>query len=227
VPTDADVAAVAAAGARLDLPAWEPPPPCTGLALAVIEAVWSIGVRAESVAKVVERYTAARDGDGADAARDTPGELVDFIDDLGGGEAFAEHMRNRQRTSTRGGILKAEAVLLEARMLVEEGVREPADLPAKDEERLAHLSARWGEVPGQRSLVSWHAFLMGLGRPEVKPDRMIRRFVAEVLGRPGEEAVGADEARLLVRRAAERLGQDARLLDFAIWSHQRARGVRS
>jgi hypothetical protein len=226
VPTDEDVAAVAAAGARLDVPAWQPPPPSTGLALAVIEAVWSIGVRAESVAKVIERYGAARGEGGADAAQDTPAELVGFITEVGGGEAFADRMGNRQRTSTRGGILKGEAVLLEARMLVEEGIRQPGDLPAEDEDRLAHLSARWAEVPGQRSLVSWHAFLMGLGRPEVKPDRMVRRFVADALGRPGEAAVGADEARLLVRRAAERLGQDARVLDFAIWSHQRARGLR-
>ena len=47
---------------------------------------------------------------------------------------------------------------------------------------------------------------MLVGLPEVKPDRMIRRFAAAALGRPRETAVGVDEARGLVLAAAARLG---------------------
>ena len=47
---------------------------------------------------------------------------------------------------------------------------------------------------------------MLVGLPEVKPDRMIRRFAAAALGRPRETAVGVDEARDLVLAAAARLG---------------------
>jgi hypothetical protein len=221
---DDDVSAVVAAAAWLGPPEdWEQPSVRSGLGLAVLESVWSIGVRAEGVSNVIARYSAARAAEGGDAAGDTPADLADLIERLGGPEAFAEHVRNRQRTSTRGGILKAEAVLLEARMLRDEGVRQPADLQTAEAARLGELSARWAAVPGQASLVSWRAFLMAIGRSEVKPDRMIRRFLARALDRPSADAVAAEEARLLVHRAAERLGLDPRTLDLAIWSYQRAR----
>jgi hypothetical protein len=51
---------------------------------------------------------------------------------------------------------------------------------------------------------------------------MIRRFVAAALGRPRETAVGVDEARDLVKRAAARLGVSPTALDYAIWAHQSA-----
>ena len=103
----------------------------------------------------------------------------------------------------------------------------PADLAAAGEERLEHLQRRWSTVPGQASGVSWRAFCMLVGLPEVKPDRMIRRFVAAALGRSAETAVGVDEARDLVMAAAARLGVSPRELDYAIWAYQsgaRARG---
>lgn len=219
---DADVAAVVAATQRLGpLDAWELPAAAEGLGLAVLESVWSIGVRAEGVANVIARYAAAREQEGGNAARDTPADLAACIERTGGGDAFAERMHNRQRTSTRGGILKAEAVRLEARMLAEEHVLHPADLLTADDARLDELATRWATVPGQGSLVSWRALLMGVGRSEVKPDRMIRRFLADALQRRNAGAVGVEEARVLVHRAAEQLGVDPRALDFAIWSHQR------
>ena len=123
-------------------------------------------------------------------------------------------MGNRQRTSTTNGILKAEAVLREARILEDEGVGVPADLIAASQERLDHLQRRWSTVAGQGSGVSWRAFCMLVGLPEVKPDRMIRRFAAAALGRPGETAVGVEEARDLVhgrRDAPRRVAPRARL----------------
>jgi hypothetical protein len=129
-------------------------------------------------------------------------------------------MRNRQRTSTTNGILQAEAVLLEARFLEDEGVAVPADLAGAGQERLDHLQGRWSTVTGQASGVSWRAFSMLVGLPEVKPDRMIRRFAAAALGRPGATAVGVDEARDLVMAAAASLGVSPRELDYAIWAYQ-------
>jgi hypothetical protein len=43
------------------------------------------------------------------------------------------------------------------------------------------LKQAWLAVPGQRSGISWRYLLMLAGIPEVKPDRMIRRFVADAL----------------------------------------------
>jgi hypothetical protein len=199
---------------------WETPSGYDALGPAIIDAVWSIGVRYQSVENVMARYRAVRLAGGGDPEADRPGDVRRFIEACGGAEEFAQRMGNRQRTSTTNGILKAEAVLHEARVLEDEGVELPADLTRASQERLDHLQRRWSTVPGQGSGVSWRAFSMLVGLPEVKPDRMIRRFAAAALGRPRETAVGVDEARDLVLGAAARLGVSPRALDNAIWSYQ-------
>jgi hypothetical protein len=199
---------------------WETPAGHDSVGLALIEAVWSIGVRYQSVENVIARYRAARSAGGHDPEADRPADVRRFIEACGGAEAFAQRIGNRQRTSTTNGILKAEAVLYEARILEDEGVERAADLTAASQERLDHLQGRWSTVAGQGSGVSWRAFSMLVGLPEVKPDRMIRRFAAAALGRPRETAVSVDEARDLVLGAAARLGVSPRALDNAIWSYQ-------
>jgi hypothetical protein len=199
------------------------PSVCPSVGLALMDAVWSIGVRWEGVRNVIARYRAERVAAGHDADDDGPREVREFIEACGGPEGFAERVRNRQRTSSRGGILKAEAVLQEARILEHEGVTSPADLLSAATERLDHLRLRWSSVPGQASGVSWRAFSILIGLPDVKPDRMIRRYVATALGRPNENAVGVDEAREVVIATAARLGVSPRDLDYAIWAYQSTR----
>jgi hypothetical protein len=199
---------------------WETPDGYDSVGLAIIDSVWSIGVRYQSVEKVIARYRAQRLAGGHDADADRPADVRRFIEACGGAEGFAERMGNRQRTSTTNGILKAGAVLHEARILEGEGVALPADLAGAGQERLDHLQGRWSTVTGQASGVSWRASSMLVGLPEVKPDRMIRRFAAAALGRPGATAVGVDEARDLVMAAAARLDVSPRALDYAIWAYQ-------
>jgi hypothetical protein len=186
----------------------------------MIDAIWSIGVRYQSVENVIARYRAERLAGGHDAEADRPQDVRRFIEACGGPEGFALRVRNHQRTSSRNGILKAEAVLHEARILEHESVGVPADLAGASEERLNHLRGQWSAVPGQASGISWRAFCMLVGLAEVKPDRMIRRYVASALGRPGESAVGVEEARDLVMATAAHLGVSPRDLDHAIWSYQ-------
>jgi len=222
IPDDDALRAILAAVETL-LPSpdrWETPGSYDSVGLAVVDAVWSIGVRYQSVENVMARYRAARLAGGDDPEADRPRDVRRFIEACGGPEAFAQRLGNRQRTSTTNGILKAEAVLHEARILEEEGVELPADLTGASPERLEHLQGRWSTVAGQGSGVSWRAFSMLVGLPEVKPDRMIRRFAAAALGRPRETAVSVDEARDLVLGAAARLGVSPRALDNAIWSYQ-------
>lgn len=175
------------------------------LALALIDAVWSIGVRAGGVAKVIERHQAL-------VETTTPAELAAFIDGLGGPEAYADAVKNRQRTSTTNGILKAEAVHLEAAMLAEEGVVDATGLTEAVRER-------WITVPGQKSGTSWSALLIVTGHDTVKADRMLRRFVADATGTT-EARVSAARAHELVVAAAGELGVTARALDSAIWRYK-------
>ena len=218
---DALPAMVASVEALLGSPdSWDTPDGYDSVGLAMIDAIWSIGVRYQSVENVIARYRAERLAGGHDAEADRPQDVRRFIEACGGPEGFALRVRNHQRTSSRNGILKAEAVLHEARILEHEGVVVPADLAGASEERLDHLRGRWSAVPGQASGISWRAFCMLVGLAEVKPDRMIRRYVASALGRSGESAVGVEEARDLVMATAAHLGVSPRELDHAIWSYQ-------
>jgi hypothetical protein len=219
--SDALPAMVASVEAQLGSPdSWDTPDGYDSVGLAMIDAIWSIGVRYQSVQNVIARYRAERLAGGHDAEADRPQDVRRFIEACGGPEGFALRVRNHQRTSSRNGILKAEAVLHEARILEHESVGVPADLAGASEERLNHLRGRWSAVPGQASGISWRAFCMLVGLAEVKPDRMIRRYVASALGRPGESAVGVEEARDLVIATAAHLGVSPRELDYAIWSYQ-------
>jgi len=186
---------------------WERAAPQADLVLAMIDAVWSIGVRAGGVANVLARYVELR-GD----AQHSFAELVAFIDELGGPEAFADAVKNRQRTSTTNGILKAEAIYRQAQLLAAAGVVDRAGLT--DEVR-----AQWITVPGSKSGTSWDAFLLVLGEDTVKADRMLRRFCARALGTT-ESRVSAKRAHALVVAAAAELGVSARALDGAIWRYE-------
>jgi hypothetical protein len=202
---------VAHAAVLGDPAAWVAFDPQENLALAVIEAVWSIGVRAGGVANVIARHRALVD-------TSTPAELAAFIDRVGGPDAYAEAVKNRQRTSTTHGILKAEAVYREATILATAGVTDVNGLT--DDVR-----ALWMTVPGQKSGTSWDALLITTGHDTVKADRMLRRFVADATGST-ETKVSAAKAHELVVAAAARLGVSARALDNAIWSYESAKPAR-
>ena len=70
--------------------------------------------------------------------------------------------------------------------------------------------------------VTWSYFLMLLGRPDVKPDTWIVRFVEQALGRP----VAPTEAQDLLRDAAREMEVPASTLDHSVWSHIRAQAKR-
>lgn len=198
---------------------WETATTYASLALALIDAVWSIGVRYTGVLNVLHRYRAARRGVGADPDRDTPADLIAFIGSCGGPDTFAAAVNNRQRTSSRNGILKADAVLRVAQVLVDAEVQSTEDLAAATPDQLAEVRRSWTAITGQGSGLSWDYFLMLAGRQGVKADRMVRRFVADALG-VGEHEVSQRETHALITGAATQLQVPISRLDYAIWLHQ-------
>jgi hypothetical protein len=190
--------------------------------LCVIDAVYSIGVRYESTQRTVNTFLSwSRWSD------DREHQIGDFLDLLrpyeGRWEALASQVfQNRQRTSSRSGILKAEAVYRFAEVLQRFGVQKLADVEK--------INPNYGVGPeiavirGQSSGISFKYFLMLAGfQSFVKPDRMITRFVAAALKLP---SVHPEHAEQLVRSAAESLKSTspkitASLLDYRIWQYQR------
>ena len=199
------------------------------LPLCVIDAVFSIGVRYSGTQRVVARYcqyTNQRRFRGVEALPPTSAQesISVFCDRPEQADPAVMANRvydNRQRTSAKNGILKAEAVARFARCLRAHGVEVFQDIPrvADSEGFKADIRA----IPGQRSSISLQYFWMLVGSDQfIKPDRMVLRFLQAALSRP----VIVQEASALMRAACEQLadkyaGLTPRLLDYEAWKYQR------
>jgi hypothetical protein len=134
--------------------------------LCVIDAVFSIGVRYESTERTVTdfctRHQWQRDGRGK-VKEHTVSEFVRVLEPYENRwEAMADNVfRNRQRTSSRSGILKAEATFRFAKALQQFGIETFADVlksGLRNDVRQAIKS-----IPGQGSGLSYAYFLILAG----------------------------------------------------------------
>lgn len=209
------------------------------LPLCVVDSVFSIGVRYESVKNAIrsccdylqikpfreekDQYPPQSDQLSIQSFLKT---LAKFSDEQAADIVF----KNRHRTSSRGGILKSEAVQRFASILLNNGVNYFEDiedvLREESETRLKSIKSEICEIPGQSSGISTTYFLMLAATDKlVKPDRMILRFLARALSRP-ENSFSSSEAQTIISEAVEKLSPKfpnltARLLDNRIWVFQR------
>jgi hypothetical protein len=127
----------------------------TSLSACVLDAVWSVGVDHDRVVVPLVHRVLEIEAPGpllaetlADAdSHPLPRLLTRFPDE----QALEAAAQNRQRTSTRGGITKAEAALRYARTLVTPGVLGIEDLPrlAADPASWARLDRALSRIPGE------------------------------------------------------------------------------
>jgi hypothetical protein len=192
---------------------WVTPPGYpASLGLCVLDSIWSIGVRYQSVERVVRAYSAATPRADTSSATD----LRRAIAGAGGPEGFARLVGNRQRTSTRAGQLKAVAVDQGAQALIAAGIDTTAQLRSASVDELAAAEAAWRAVAGQRSGISWRALRLLAGFQDVKPDRMVQRFVVASTGPRSTP----DASASVVVAAAGVLHVEVRALDHRIWQYQ-------
>jgi hypothetical protein len=197
----------------------------SSLPLCVIDAVYSIGVRYGGVRAVVKRYC---DHFGvpklrSDPARRPPRTAQESISDLCGHYETLGVKRmtqdvfvNRQRTSTRNGILKAEAVWRFAQALQAHHIDHLQDVGGSLPGELLEQDVR--SIPGQRSGISLQYFWMLSGSDNL----IILRFLEGSLKRQ----VPVVEALPLLLGASTLLtarypNLTPRLLDYTIWEYQR------
>ncbi len=200
------------------------------LPLCVIDAVFSIGVTYTSTANTVTRFC-ERQGWTKSLAPDAPrstgehtiSEFLALFDGLTPDQMADDPFGNRQRTSTRSGILKAEAVRQYAEALQANGIEDFGDMT---ETRLTMIEKQVRRIPGQGSGISFDYFRMLAGNDNlIKPDRMVQRYVAKAANmRP--EQVTPELARSLMRGVITILAEQEskwseRQLDYAIWTKQR------
>ena len=197
----------------------------SSLPLCVIDTVFSIGVKYASTQNVVKNYCnyyGLREyntwgGDKGDTH--SISQIVENITYLGVEKSADIVFKNHQRTSTRSGILKADAVLRFAKVLQKYGVETFDDigqkgLPSEAENEIL-------KIPGQKSGLSLRYFYMLSGDDSYsKPDRHILRFLEEQTGRE----FTIQEAQKLLSDTAKMLQSKyphmtVRLLDYSIWNY--------
>ena len=170
---------------------------------ALIDAVLSIsaqyGSAENGVRGAVARYRIAR-------GTDRPNDLVKLA------EYDPEQLQivlNNQKVS---GRTKATAVVEAAGNLLAAGVKSAADLDPRNPVHKKAYTCVHGLGP-----VTWEYFGMLLGKPGIKADRWIVRFVNRALCRE----VSPSEARSLLIEAAGELKATPTDLDHAVWAYER------
>lgn len=203
------------------------------LSFCVLDAVHSIGARYDRhVVPVVTRVAADCGIDAPSVPMSVPecddplplGVFLDHYPDTG---ALLGTTRNRQNTSTRGGIRKAEATLRYAAILREHAVLTIQDARAvlRDLPRLDSIETALRAVPGEGASGVRRGYLWMLigDQQTVKPDRMVLRWLAR-----HNAPVTADEARTLLRDIAQRVSAEGGRevtpweVDHAIWRASRS-----
>jgi hypothetical protein len=148
-------------------------------------------------------------------------ELIAEIDGMGV-DAWAGHFGNRQHSPTRppsapGGPSKAATVREAAGALREQGINTATDIGLGNTETAQRVLAA---VPGiGRGTANY--FLMLLGAPGARPDRMVHRFLRDAAGHAFSDA----QAESAVIAAAERLSVQPHVLAHAIWRYESSKAV--
>ncbi|MBE6185163.1 hypothetical protein G4D61_12685 [Bacillus ginsengihumi] len=202
----------------------------SSLPLCVIDSVFSIGVRYESVKNTVSRFCSyfnlnqgRRGTEILDISEQfSIEEYLSSFESLGLEIFVNDVLKNKQRTSPTNGILKAEAVYLFCKILNKYGVNYLQDVKKiyGNEEFENEIRT----IPGQKSGISLVYFYMLAGDDQwIKPDRMITRFLEKVLQRK----VKLEEAQSLLDETTKLLKKyypniTPRLLDYQIWNFERS-----
>ncbi len=199
------------------------------LPLCVIDAVWSIGVRYAGVENVITHFCQALnvprlrpDSDILPPINEQL-SITDFLaiyDHRSFKDVANNIFQNHQRTSPRGGVLKAEAVYYFGKTLLDFGINYLQDVASI----LGNVpfEAAIKQIPGQRSGISINYFYMLVGSTtHIKPNRQIERFIAAALGRTPRQ----DEMFPLISAVYDILQPkyphlNLRLLDHLIWRYQ-------
>lgn len=196
------------------------------LALCIVDAVWSIGANYDKVVVplVRQKFAAALGVDQPTAPAAEPlGEDPLQLEKLAGLDVDQlTGMANRQRTSTRGGILKSDAVLRHVRVFRDHDVNtlaEAIDL-LTDSERFAAVDEALRSIPGEGGFGVRRNYLwMLIGQDDlIKPDRMVLRWLARH-GVIADPAAARDIIAALVPLVSGRLDRDVTAweIDHTLW----------
>jgi hypothetical protein len=202
------------------------------LTLCVIDSVFSIGVRYTSVINTVDNYVKFFDLKKyrsrvpskypAFKEQDCLSDLIKNIDELSIDFFTKNVFKNRNRTSAINGILKTEATYNFAKALYKNSINSFDDIE-KLYRNSESIKSEVGEIPGQKSGISFDYFLMLSGNTNlIKADRWIKSYLERATG------LKLTEGELLHiltdvtgHLKSEYKNLTPRLLDHEIWKFER------
>ncbi len=199
------------------------------LVFCLIDSIFSIGVRYTSTKNTVLFYSKYRQCENKiyyDTEPEDELTINDLITDI---EHYDDHgmkclFNNRQKTSSRGGIRKAEAVYIAAKLLLRNGINTIKDIKKCEN---GYLEKQFKQIPGQSSGISYSYLLMLVGYDDhIKVDRWIKRFVEDATGeRVNENSIEEDLLKICQEIKKSFPKMTPRLLDYAIWSNTRGKRI--
>lgn len=202
----------------------------SSLPLCVIDSVFSIGVRYEGVTYVVDRvckhYNIENKRKDKDTLPDIKNQIStsDFLKLFGNTSIeilTSDVFKNKQRTSTRKGILKVDAAIRFLRVLKDFNIEYFQDIyKVANDKRFDECIQ---DIPGQRSGISLKYFFMLAGSKDlIKPDRMIKRFLQNATYNEYSDQECQEILREVTLKLANTVDDlNPRLFDYVIWNHQR------
>jgi hypothetical protein len=196
------------------------------LSLCIVDAVWSIGAHYDNVVVTLVRKLATEFGVEQPTAPMSDSIGVDPLPltrlaDLSVDELIQS--TNWQKTSTRGGIRKADAALRHIHVFRAHGVTGLADATALfgDEKRFAAVNKNLRAIPGEGAHSVRRDYLwMLIGQDDlIKPDRMVLRWFKKY-GVVVDPVGARDLIAALVPVVSARLKRTVTAweIDHALWS---------
>jgi hypothetical protein len=192
------------------------------LPLCVIDSVFSIGVKYEIVKNTINNFcTHNKINKFSKSDELSTSFFLNLMEQESIKELTENIYKNRQRTSTRSGILKSEAVIKFLKILRKYEVNKMCDVYKIISSKEFEIDIK--EIPGQKSGISLTYFFMLAGSDDlIKPDRMIIRFLESISG----ENVSLTDCQIILAEVAKKLEKDGfditpKKLDNLIWNYQR------
>lgn len=209
--------------ANLDLNQ-EPPQGYQSVPLSALDAIFSVGVRYTIVCNIIERFCDKLELNWR-TTEITTSEVIAKIENVEMNTLTTEYL-SANRTSSRNGILKAEAYKQALYVLRANKVERCSDAVKKANDNT--FESAFKAIPGQSSGISLKYFYMLCGDEGlVKPDRHIIRFVSMALNRVTLTNQELKDIPMLFEDACQILKKEQfsiitpRKLDYNIWNYMR------
>lgn len=139
-------------------------------------------------------------------------EIESIGPDAWGKALGSEQHAPRRNPNSPGGPTKTAAVCEAAHNLIEQDINTAADIDTHEINSTKRAMKRVSGV----GFATTNYFLMNLGKPGVKPDTMIHRFIKDAT----DERLSDARAAELIEACAQVLGVKSHDLDYAIWGSE-------